>query len=185
MAATLFFKRVVFLHFYTTPSPGQLLQPASHNALFIPRLHRVSLCKSTSIIGVVSAPPEPITFEKLGRDRTGIERYIQSLINGYNAHGAARMEDYRVVELSLCKERTGSGKDYISAKVTGPGSPFYIIFQRTYGPTNLNKPITSVKPSNVTPSREPITQVGERWLPEVITPFRPGLNPLHTWKVTT
>ncbi len=110
---------------------------------------------------MVRALPDPVTFEKLGNDRTDIERYIQSLINGYNAHGAARMEDYRVVELSQCKERTGAGKDYISAKVTGPGSPFYIIFQRTYGPINSNKPTTSAEPSNIALSREPVAQVRE------------------------
>ena len=132
--------------------------------------------KTLQFIGMVSVPPDPIIFEKLGYDRTDIERYIQSLINGYNAHGAARMEDYRVVELSQCKERAGAGKEYISAKVIGPGSPFYIIFQRTYGPVNSNKPTTSAELSNVAPSRGPIAQGGETLTPGSNYPIQTGIK---------
>ena len=132
--------------------------------------------KTLQFIGMVGARPDPIIFEKLGSDRTGIERYIQSLINGYNAHGAARMEDYRVVELSQCRERAGAGKEYISAKVIGPGSPFYIIFQRTYGPVNSNKPTTSAELSNVAPSRGPIAQGGETLTPGSNYPIQTGIK---------
>ncbi|KJA13926.1 hypothetical protein HYPSUDRAFT_49524 [Hypholoma sublateritium FD-334 SS-4] len=122
--------------------------------------------KTLQFIGIVSPPHDPVAFEKLSTDGTDIERYIQSLANGYNAHGAARMQDYRVEELYLCKKRAGIGNEYVSAKVIGPHPviPFYIIFKRLRAYIDSDTPCTSAEPAEVAVVHEqvlPVAQVKE------------------------
>lgn len=94
--------------------------------------------KALQFFCMANAPANAVPFEKLDSHGTDIERYIEDLLNGYNAHGGAskRMQDYRVIELRRCKERTEVGHEYVSAKVVGPDpiSTFYIMFERFRGP---------------------------------------------------
>lgn len=104
----------------------------------------------------LTTPANPFAFEKLDSNGTDIERYIENLVNGYNAHGAARMQQYRVEELYHCKERTEVGHEYTSAKVIGPdsGAPFYIFFERFRGPNDLDKPSVSTQHPESAPAEE-------------------------------
>ncbi|KJA13925.1 hypothetical protein HYPSUDRAFT_59646 [Hypholoma sublateritium FD-334 SS-4] len=93
---------------------------------------------------MASAHPNVIPFEKLlDSHGANIELYIENLVNGYNAHGAAanRMQDYGVHKLYRCKERTEVGHEYVSAMVVGPqpSPPFYVTFERLRGTDDPEK----------------------------------------------
>ncbi len=110
--------------------------------------------KTLKFLRMASTPADAFPFEKAELNGTNIEHYIVNFMNGYNAHGTARMQQYKVQELYHCKERTGVGHEYASVKVAGPESSFYIIFERFRGSNDPNKPTASIERSENSPMEE-------------------------------
>ncbi|KJA13924.1 hypothetical protein HYPSUDRAFT_49520 [Hypholoma sublateritium FD-334 SS-4] len=100
--------------------------------------------KALQFLGMsLNAPiDDPLPFETLDKSGSDIERYINNLLNGYNAHGSLRMEQYMVTEMYHCKEDTRVGHEYVSAKVVGPRRTFYLVFERFRGLDNKDESIT-------------------------------------------
>lgn len=102
--------------------------------------------KALRFLGMANASTNDLPpFETMDTSGDSVQRYVSNLLNGYNAHGSARMDEYTVAELCHCKEETNVGHEYVTAKVVGPIPPFYLIFERFRGDENKDEPTTNTQ----------------------------------------
>ncbi len=113
-----------------------------------------TLRKTLQFLGMLDNAVETPSFLKPEDEGTDVERYLDDLLNGYNAQGAGLMQKYRVKEVNHCKENTDVGHEYVSVKVEGPDTetPFYIVFERFRGLKDKDPTTVAAQEGGTTPT---------------------------------